>query len=368
MMSDPVTVSFVASPKRENPKYRQLAQQIKQRIESRELRPGDRVPSFTEMRELYGVSQSTLERAHALLEEEGLIRREVGRGTFINPRHERTLKGIIGFHSGGAALQDSPYWHAILAGMRQTLLLHQFQVLLLDGGDGWDKVDGVVLATTPTFPVPFPLGNLPCVGLLYKEWEEELQHQGGQLAGIVAIDDQRAGSQATEHLLALGHQKIACLLSPVLLREVGYREALERSNIAYDKRWLRYFHDVPLADFRSVARQEMQLWLQEDWHELGCTALLAQNDEAAIGAIEVLQEAGLDVPGDISVIGFDGTEITSYFRPQLTTVEIPLLEIGKNAALMMVQHLTGQRAVSILNLSTQVRVRASTAAPARSAK
>src|SRR5690606_6745856 len=114
-------------------------------------------------------------------------------------------------------------------------------------------------------------------------------------------------------------------------RLAGYRDALQAAGIEPVHEWTRTLAGTPSVDLRQTGYESTRSWLQDDWHELACTALLSHNDEAAIGAIEAFTERGLSVPEQVSVVGFDGTEMSEYSRPRLTTVEVPLREIGKTA-------------------------------------
>src|SRR5687767_394874 len=81
-------------------RYRQVAEQLRRQIESGALKPGERVPSFPEMRARYGVSQATMEKAHAILEQEGLTVRRRGLGTFVvEPKTNQPLD-VIGIATG----------------------------------------------------------------------------------------------------------------------------------------------------------------------------------------------------------------------------------------------------------------------------
>jgi LacI family transcriptional regulator len=71
------------------------------------------------------------------------------------------------------------------------------------------------------------------------------------------------------------------------------------------------------------------------------TAVFAAGDELAIGAIRTLQDEGIRVPGDVSVIGFDDIDIVGYLYPRLTTIRQPLREIGEQSALGLHRHITG---------------------------
>jgi LacI family transcriptional regulator len=323
------------------PRYVKLAEQWGNLMRSGQLKPGDRLPSFAEMKARHGLSQNTVERAHAILEQRGLIVREQGRGTFVaQPRTERKARtGIIGVCGlGFNFVSYSIYWAKLFQGVRQAADETQVQVLTVsyDSTAGWEKVDGILLASWTAEPIlqrmpPF----LPHVSMMVP-----LEN-----VASVAIDEGGGARAATEYLLARGHRRIAFLHSkdPIhtSLRLAAYRDALWAAGIEPDERWHRQMLSpyIEAQDFIVSGRRTMQEWLADDWHELGCTALLAQNDETAMGAIEALQNVGLRVPEDISVIGFDGTEICNYFKPRLTSVEAPLREVGRRAAQLLLQQI-----------------------------
>src|SRR5690606_10136195 len=102
----------------------------------------------------------------------------------------------------------------------------------------------------------------------------------------------------------------------------AYHDVLEEHGIAVEPNWV-----MPLRDpydtsktFMELGRNKMRRLISEGWLNLKCTAVLAQNDDAAIGIIEALQEANIRVPEEMSVVGFEGTELAEYFRHILTTV------------------------------------------------
>ena len=86
----------------------------------------------------------------------------------------------------------------------------------------------------------------------------------------------------------------------------------------------------------------MQSWLENDWHELGCTAIVVQNDIAAIGVMQTLQQHAIRVPQDVSVVGFDGTEICDLVVPRLTAVELPLAEVGAKGIEVLARQIAGE--------------------------
>jgi ABC-type sugar transport system substrate-binding protein len=148
----------------------------------------------------------------------------------------------------------------------------------------------------------------------------------------------------THHLIACGHRRIAHITGPLAIddsraRLQGYQRALEAAGISFDERL------VIEADFHeSGGRQATQALLKR---QLDFTAIFVGNDQMATGALDALKEAGLTVPDDISLIGFDDVLFAQYLTPKLTTIRQPLFEMGQAAA---------QRALDLLgNKETEVK-------------
>jgi DNA-binding LacI/PurR family transcriptional regulator len=201
---------------------------------------------------------------------------------------------------------------------------------------------------------------MPHVSLIYQQPDID----------SVIADDYPGMMQVMEHLLSLGHRRIGFLTLEVQphamsrRRLQAYHDALQSNGIKPEGSWVRCLHE-PLKSGRSweeMGYGDMRQWLDEDWNKLGCTALLAHNDETAVGVISALHDAGHRVPEDISVVGFDGTEIAHFHRPQLTTVEVPLAEIGARGHGLLTQQINRplndiveQRPPALLTLPTQFR-------------
>jgi LacI family transcriptional regulator len=150
--------------------------------------------------------------------------------------------------------------------------------------------------------------------------------------------------------------RVAFLAGPekqtdALERMHGYRLALEEQHIPFDPDLVRR------GDFSGeVARATLQEWLATDG--VMFDAVFAGDDEAAIATIEVLQAAGIHVPQDVAVVGFDNELRAPYITPSLTTVEVPFGEVGRAAAQRLIQLVQHGEADSII-LPTEVVVRQS---------
>ena len=149
----------------------------------------------------------------------------------------------------------------------------------------------------------------------------------------------------------------------VRLRYLGYQDAMEEAGVECDPRWLNNSTlKMPPSGYRDWGYQVMSDWLAADWRDLGCTALFVQNDVAAMGVIEALQHAGISVPGDVSIISFDGTDVCDYFNPRITAIQVPLHQMGVNAAEALIQQINGiEVKEATLMLPTRLKPGGSTA-------
>ena len=336
------------------PKYAKIAAHLRRQMKSGALRPGDCLPSFPAMRS-EGISQSTLERVHALLESEGLIVREKGRGVFVAPVQPRAA-ACIGLLSRSSE-QRHPYLAHLLEGVEEEAHRQGAEIRLLNPAqiENWAKVDGVVLFQPDESAYRRVPEGLPGVLLL--------AHHAAMTS--VQADDYQGARLAVEHLVGLGHRRIAFLTmgyDPFSQRRLqAYHDVLQESGIKANPAWVRPMQYDPATRFVSVGRFNMRRWLDEDWRELGCTALLAHNDETAIGALEVLADHGLRVPDNLSVVGFDGTELCDYTQPRLTSIEVPLNAIGAAGVQNLLRQIAGEKPPQATQLPTRLKSGGTTA-------
>jgi DNA-binding LacI/PurR family transcriptional regulator len=191
---------------------------------------------------------------------------------------------------------------------------------------------------------------------------------------FVGIEDRRGASLAAEHLLALGHRRFALLIDPTQLdgysgpltaereraapsvtiieRLGGYRDTLEAAGIE----WAAVPRFELPANVPEWGLEGGRLALAADPRP---TALIAATDQLALGAIEAAREAGLRVPEDLSVVGFDDVPGAAWSRPGLTTVRQPLFEKGEVAGRLLTEHAAPRDVI----LPVELVVRGSTAAP-----
>jgi DNA-binding LacI/PurR family transcriptional regulator len=184
---------------------------------------------------------------------------------------------------------------------------------------------------------------------------------GDQGIATVAATDWAGARDATEHLLGLGHRRIAMITGPIDQgchqdRLDGYRTALQRAGVPYDESLVRY------GD--SLVGGGHTHGLDLLGSDRPPTAIVSGSDEQAYGVYQAAHELGLRVPDDVSVVGFDDVELCQWVSPQLTTVHQPLTDMAREATRMVVE-LSHDPASSTrrVELATSVVVRESTAPP-----
>ncbi|MDD4075909.1 MAG: LacI family DNA-binding transcriptional regulator [Eubacteriales bacterium] len=146
----------------------------------------------------------------------------------------------------------------------------------------------------------------------------------------VLYDDRSAARDVTELLLNKGHTRIGMISGPADSphannRLQGYQEALFSHGVLYDPR-LAVYGDWDRDSGYALAGKLL---------EMGVTAIFAQNDVMATGVMDYCSQAGVEVGRDLALSGFDNREISTVCRPRLTTVALPLFEIGERAARIM---------------------------------
>ncbi|HYH90515.1 MAG TPA: LacI family DNA-binding transcriptional regulator [Solirubrobacteraceae bacterium] len=183
----------------------------------------------------------------------------------------------------------------------------------------------------------------------------------GPLTTSVASDNEAGSAAAVRHLHELGHRRIAHITGqldkrPGADRLRGYRHELQRLGVTPRDEYVTY------GDFYvETGYSGMQALLALDEPP---TAIVAAADLTAIGAIRAAVEAGLEVPRDLSVVGFDDIQLAEYLQPPLTTLRQAKSSLGAEAGRALVSHIEGEHDVpAAVTLPVELVVRASTTPP-----
>jgi LacI family transcriptional regulator len=180
----------------------------------------------------------------------------------------------------------------------------------------------------------------------------------GAPACFVDADNQAAAACATQHLVNLGHERIACITnsSPEYIgaaeRLRGYRQVLEAAGLPYDESLVRYGDFDPESGYRA-----MQSLLEVQPLP---SALFIASDVVAFGAVAAIHQYGLRIPQDIALVSFDDVPLARYLTPPLTTVRMPAVEQGRRGVQILIDLINGEvPAQTQLFLETELVIRQS---------
>ncbi|MBD9624479.1 LacI family DNA-binding transcriptional regulator [Ensifer sp. ENS06] len=333
-------------------------------------------PKIKDIAERAGVSVATVSRAlsgSSLVTDEtrqriNALARELNYRPNVSARNLRTRRSM----SVLLVVRDvgNPFYLEILKGVEATAREAGYAVLMGNTENDPDReveyfnmlrdghADGMILMTGK-LPPPEPgesadLSHLPVVIALEMIEGSGFPH--------VQIDNVAAAEAAVDHLIALGHRRIAHIAGPLpevmaLHRRDGYRAAMKAAGLAIPEGY-EVRGDYLLESGEACASDLFALPEPP-------TAIFAANDEMAYGAIHALRRLGRDVPGDVSVVGFDDLYLSKAFYPPLTTVSQPRADIGRTAMSQLLNVLSDGdvAAEPAIVLPTTLNIRGSTAPP-----
>jgi len=301
----------------------------------------------------YGVAPATAAQVMAVVDKLGY------ESSLVASSLRRGSTNVIGILLGGF----EPFSTEILKGISQHAIGRDYQLLAYSGAIaddrevGWERrsvsrlagtlIDGAIIVT-PT--VTLPRTKMPIVAI------DPYHDPDGP--PFVDCDSLAGAKAAVQYLLELGHTKIGHIrgrldLESSHIREKGWRQALQEAGIDPNPAWIRD------GGYRREWAYEASLELlrQNDRP----TAIFAANDQSAFGVVDAAIELGLQVPEDLSVIGFDDIPEAAMAEPRLTTVQQPLQEIGARAFDMIMDMLKGKPVERHIQLPARVVKRGTTA-------
>ena len=222
-----------------------------------------------------------------------------------------------------SALSKEGFFYLTASHLHRDDLLEHHPKMLLER-----RVEGIIAIDTP---IRFQT-DLPIVSIAGHE----------EIKGVtnVILNHRHAAELGVGHLFTLGHRKIAFIKgqdfsSDTEIRWETIKQSVARRGLKIDSKLIAQLEgDIPSPEIGYVAAQKI-LAAKKPF-----TALFAFNDISAIGAIRALQEAGLRVPEDVSVLGFDDIYAAAFHNPALTTIRQPLFEMGQLAAQTLLQRIS----------------------------
>ena len=362
-------------------RYEIIQNELMEKIQDGTYKPNDRIPSETEIKELYNVSRITASKALTELSLNGYIYRVRGKGSFVTPPEKWIHKGNfpdqkpqVGPRRVGVVIPEFYDYHSgnIITGILDTLKYPEYFVdLVLSCQDGIEEnalnyfLDqgfcGVILFPTDCEVysdtiLQMHLNKFPLV-LLDRSFP-------GIACSSVTCNNETGTSLAVEHLISLGHTQIA------FLADSTYKEQVT------SKRYNRYLrmmaeHGLPVYSYENFSKrvpaypEEKERFLS-DVKEGRITAVIASNSHVALRLFDICNNHGIKVPADLSIICFDNPNFYRHGADDFFTyIDQGSLEMGKHAASILHDALTGSAAEECQSvvLTPELVVNHSTAAP-----
>jgi LacI family transcriptional regulator len=311
------------------------------------------LPTIEDVAKLAGVSTATVSR---VVNNNGNVTTRTGQRVMsamkeLDYHPNKFARGLAGNHADGigVVIQNfaDPFFGMVLRGIESVTKKYNLQITVASANrssqDELKAIDflrkqhyNVVILTTTVLSGKALLElsqqgmELVHVGYYYPELPER----------CIYLDDLQGAMLATEYLIAQGHKRIACIAFPPSqaqkdARFQGYRRALEKAGLPYNENLV-----IQPADFdqTSALRATEELLRRKE----PFTAMFASTDMIAVGAYKALQQAGLKIPDDISIVGYDDIDLASFLSPPLTTIKQPIQEMSMAAAQLAIYYLKGQ--------------------------
>lgn len=187
------------------------------------------------------------------------------------------------------------------------------------------QVEGIIYVTAHERIMHCIPDNLPIPAVMAYGYT-----QSGKVPSVV-VDDEHGAYEAVQYLIERGHKQIGVITGKndsihMQARLVGYQKALRDNGLLYNPEFIYYGDWNREAGYNGT----------EKLLDRGVTAIFCMNDIMAGGVYDRADELGLRIPEDISVVGYDNRELSSYYKPPLTTITLPLHDIGYRAAEVMI--------------------------------
>ncbi len=299
------------------------------------------------------IPEGTAARIRAIASELGYSASAIGRG-LVQGRTEAI--GVV-----VTSIAD-PFNGEVVGGLEEYANQHGYSVILATSQAISEReisvvksfqsrrVDGIIVASSRVGSQYSQLladTQIPVV-LLNNQHPDEFMHS-------VRIDDRKGTFDATNHLLKLGHKRVAYLgdqfgLNSETERRAGFRQAMEQAGLPIEPQFQMSADgriDGAAAAFRSL-RGNLP------------TAVVCYNDLTAVGVMEAAKGMGLAIPEDLSVVGFDDIQVAELLTPGLTTVRQPKWELGMRSMSLILRILRGEEAERSVVLTGELVVRGST--------
>jgi len=335
------------------------------KINSKALKSGDRIPSEKEFSEMFGVSNITVRKAMSELVNSGVIYRVKGKGSYVSAhatqKEEQTSKLVV-FLSSGFSLNENAYIQLMLS-IQNCLLEHGYS-LIIENVDSSERdefqvikelvekhVEGFIIISKD------PAKSILSYEFLYKNNIPFVlidRYTPLFPANFVGSSNHDGAFSSVMHLLELNHTGIAFVsqhfnLSSEVERYSGYCDAFTRKGLSANPDYLFKNANTDIERLISYIKAGK------------ITAIAASNDRCALDVMSSLKQEGIRVPDDVSIVGFDDSEIITQAMIPLTTVKQFFSDIGRSAAKLLIENINTDRMdYTHIKIGTKLIIRKST--------
>lgn len=357
------------------PKYQQIVDWVHERLDKGELHTGDRLETEAEISERFSFSRQTVRQALGSLEQEGILVKVQGSGSYIRSQLPKTQNlSLTNTVTIISSYTDSYIFPRILQAMASTLQKNGYSTRIMFTNNR-RETERSILAGIAEQGTAEPLIVEPVTSALPNpnlDYYRRLRDKGIPIIFFntyypeldiphVSLDDVAAGKMVTDYLISLGHKKIGCIFKnddgQGYRRYAGYQNALIEAGIPIDEKRVCW---VDTGKLKEMLKKDA--WIFDRLSD--CTAAVCYNDEVAYMLTELCAERGIRIPEDLSVVSIDNSRLTQLAPVPLTSVHHPMEALGEKTAQMllaMVKDPAGKTSDFTCEFSPEITVRASAA-------
>jgi GntR family transcriptional regulator of arabinose operon len=333
------------------PKYMKLVEWVKAQVESGEINPGEKLNSENELTEMFQISRQTVRRAIDELEEEGIIERRQGSGTYISNVFKRKTDHTMNI-AVVTTYVDDYIFPSIIKGMEQVISDAGYTLQIAFTHNSVEKeysviknildrnmADGIIIEPTKS-GIPNPnvelynkiiAKDIPTI--FFNSYYPEIN------LPYVVLDDKETGYKAARYLIDAGHIRIAGIFKSDdkqgHLRYAGYVKALTEAGLRlYDENVLW----IDTEDLRSLSMEAKRVLKRLK----DCTGCVCYNDLAAQELVKICSKHEIRIPEDLSIVSIDNSDIAANCKVPLTSLSHPKTELGKMAASNLIKMIRGE--------------------------
>lgn len=346
------------------PLYVQVAQYFREKINDGFFKPNSLIPSEFEIAKDFNISRATVRQAILELVHEGILVRVSGKGTYVSPEPFKqstfTKSGVIGLIQ--PYLRDS-FLTLMTLSIESTTRTKGYQLMLSITDNKYKmhqrsvnqlllkKVDGLIIFLPDSFTLDETTKNFVEEGFNFVLIDRYIP---GIDASYVVSDNFNGAYKAVEYLISIGHRRIGIITrlsmetTSAMDRIEGYKKALLDNGLDFDENLLcdKLKTSTSELEFFNTARgnsqHDVDIIVEYLKDKNRPSAVFAINDLVALAVVEAASIAGLKIPEDLSLVGFDDIDIISHLEKPLTTVAQDKYAIGGQAAELLIDKIEGR--------------------------